>query len=69
MPVLHHEFVYACFHPTMEDTVIALERNFYPPDSELYALEKEEGRFYTKLLKHLDGLKMSEKLKKLQRMM
>lgn len=57
MPILHHEFVYACFHPTMDDCLIALEKNYYPNDSELYQLVKEEGSFYSKLIKHLEGMK------------
>ena len=69
MAILHHEFVYACFHPSMDDCVIALEKNYYPNDSVLYTLHPEEGSFYSKLFKHLEGLRDLEKLKKLSQLL
>ena len=69
MAILHHEFVYACFHPTMDDCLIALEKNYYPNDSELFQLVQEEGSFSAKLIKHLEGLKDIQKLKKLSQLL
>jgi hypothetical protein len=46
MPILHHEFIYACFHPLIPDTIIALEKNYYPLESELYSLANSEKSFY-----------------------
>ncbi len=50
MPILHHEFLYACFHPTIDDCVIALEKNYYPNDSVLYSLVPEQSSFFQKLI-------------------
>ena len=65
MPILHHEFLYSCFHPTMDDCVIALEKNYYPSDSELYRLVKEGGSYYEKLMKQLDGLSDPDKIRRI----
>ena len=53
----------------MDDCVIALEKNYYPNDSVLYSLHQEEGSFYSKLFKHLEGMKDLDKLKKLSNLL
>jgi hypothetical protein len=32
MQTINHEFLFSCIHPTDDDLVIALERNFYPTE-------------------------------------
>ena len=56
MAIIHHEFLYACFHLTMEDCVIALEKNYYPVDSELFKLTHEGGSYYENLMKHIEQI-------------
>lgn len=67
MPILHHEFIYACFHPhpQMEDCVIALEKNYYPRGSELYQLVGDGTSYYDIIKKQLEGLNDPDKIRKI----
>jgi hypothetical protein len=64
MPILHHEFLYACFHPLIPDTIIALEKNYYPLDSELISLTTTNESFYAKLIRKIENLKDIDRLKR-----
>ena len=45
MPMIDHEFLYACYHPLSDDFVLCLERNIFPTSlhmSELSEIQYNE---------------------------